>query len=234
MKSKGVVVGILSAGAKRPSAFTPDNLSTLEYLGAQVGVAMENARLISDLEQLFLGTVRSLSSAIDAKSPWTSGHSERVTRYALRIGTDMGLAGNELKDLELAGLLHDVGKIGTYEYILDKPDKLTNDEMNIMRQHPGKGADILMSIKQLLPIIPAIKHHHEFYDGTGYPDSLQKEAIPLFARILTVADTVDAMGADRPYRKGRTMNVIIGELRRCSGTQFDPNVVDVFLRTVET
>lgn len=120
----------------------------------------------------------------------------------------------------------------THEFILDKPDKLTDDEMNIMKQHPGKGAEILMSsIKQLVPIIPAIKHHHEFYDGTGYPDMIKSEAILLFARILKVADTVDAMGADRPYRKGRTMDVIIAELRRCSGTQFDSSVVDVFLKT---
>ena len=135
-----------------------------------------------------------------------------------------------LKDMETAGLLHDIGKLGTYESILDKPGKLTGEELNIMRQHPGKGAEILEPIKQLKHIIPAIKYHHEFYDGKGYPEGLKGEAIPLSARIMAVADTVDAMGADRPYRKGRVMDVISAELKRCSGTQFDPNVVDVFLK----
>ncbi len=232
LTAKGEVIGVLSVGTKKSSIFTPENLTTIEKLASQVGVAMENSRLVLDLEELFLGTVRSLSSAIDAKSPWTAGHSERVTKYALDIGKEMGLSEKELKDLELAGLLHDVGKIGTYEYILDKPDRLTDDETKIMRQHPGKGANILMSIKQLMPIIPAIKHHHEFYDGTGYPDGLLGTAIPLFARILTVADTVDAMGADRPYRNGRAMDVIVAELKRCSGTQFDPRVMEAFLKVI--
>lgn len=230
---KGEVVGVLSVGAKRLAAFTAESLATLEYLASQIGVALENSRLVTDLEELFIGTVKSLSSAIDAKSPWTAGHSERVTRYALDIGREMGLSEKELKQLELAGILHDVGKIGTYEAILDKPGRLTEDELKIMRLHPGKGAEILGPIKNLKDMIPAIRHHHEFYNGTGYPDGLKEEKIPLFARILTVADTADAMGADRPYRKGRGMDVIIAELKRCSGTQFDPIVVDVFLKTLQ-
>ena len=231
---KGDVAGILTVGAKRVAAFTKENLSTLEYLCSQIGVALSNARLISDLEELFIGVVKSLSSAIDAKSPWTAGHSERVTKYALTIGKEMGLSEKELKQLELAGILHDVGKIGIHEAILDKPDRLTEEEVKIMRLHPGKGAEILGPIKNLKDMIPVIKYHHEFYNGTGYPDGLKEEKIPLFARILTVADTADAMGADRPYRKGRGMDVIIAELKRCSGAQFDPQVVEAFLRTVET
>ena len=230
---KGDVAGILAVGANRVAAFTKDNLSTLEYLCSQIGVALSNARLISDLEELFISVVKSLSSAIDAKSPWTAGHSERVTKYALDIARHMGLTEKELKDLELAGLLHDVGKIGTYEAILDKPAKLTDEEQAIMRQHPAKGAEILAPIKQLKDIIPAIKYHQEFYDGTGYPEGIAGEAIPLFARIIGVADTVDAMGADRPYRKGRPMDAIIAELKRCSGTQFDPKVVEGFLQVIE-
>lgn len=229
--SKGEVAGILAVMARRPSAYTPEDLSTLEKLAAQIGVALENARLISDLEELFLGTVKSLSSAIDAKSPWTAGHSERVTKYAVDIGKEMGLSEKELKDLELVGLLHDVGKIGTYESILDKPGRLTEEEYMIMKQHPGKGAEILAPIRQMKDFIAGIKNHHENYDGTGYPDGLKGEQIPLFSRILSVADSVDAMGADRPYRAGRPMDAIIAELKRCSGTQFDPHVVDAFLKT---
>ena len=205
---KGDVAGILTVGAKRVAAFTKENLSTLEYLCSQIGVALSNARLITDLEELFIGVVKSLSSAIDAKSPWTAGHSERVTRYALDIAKQMGLPEKELKDLELAGLLHDVGKIGTYEAILDKPGRLTDEELSVVRRHPAKGAEILAPIKQLKDIIPGVKYHHEFYDGTGYPEGLKGDAIPLHARILTVADTVDAMGADRPYRDGRAMDAL--------------------------
>ncbi|MBI5875178.1 MAG: PAS domain S-box protein [Deltaproteobacteria bacterium] len=229
---KGEITGILTVGAKRPSAFTADDLSTLEKLAFLISVAMENARLVTDLQELFIGTLRTLSEAIDAKSTWTRGHSERVTKYALSIAREMGLDEKSLKDLEIAGLLHDVGKIGTYEGILDKPGKLTDEELKMMRQHPGKGAEILAPIKQLKDIIPGIKHHHEFYDGTGYPDVLKGEEIPLMARILSVADTVDAITSDRPYRKGKPMDAIIAELKKCSGAQFDSKVVEAFLKTL--
>jgi len=229
---KGNVTAVLSIGSKSPSAFTPENLSTLEKIASQIGVALENARLVTDLDELFMGTVRALASAIDAKSPWTRGHSDRVTQYALSIAREMGLEEIALKDIELAGLLHDIGKIGTYESILDKLGKLTDEELKVMRQHPVKGAEILAPIKQMQKLIPAIKYHHEFYDGNGYPDGIRGEEIPLYARILTVADTVDAMHAERPYRKGRHRDVIVEELKRCSGTQFDPNVVEAFLKTI--
>jgi len=231
--AKGEIIGLLSVGAKRPSAYSSDALILLEKFAAQAGVAIEHARLVKDLEELFLGTVKSLSSAIDAKSPWTAGHSDRVTKYALEIGRGMEFSQKELKDLELAGLLHDIGKIGTYESILDKPGKLNDEEMEIMKQHPIRGAEILSPIRQLKGIIPSIKYHQEFYDGKGYPEGLKGEDIPLFARILAVADTVDAMSADRPYRKGKSKVSIVAELKRCSGTQFDSKVVDVFLKIPE-
>jgi PAS domain S-box-containing protein/putative nucleotidyltransferase with HDIG domain len=228
---KGEAVAILSLAARRPAAFTSEDLATIEKLTSQIGVALENSRLITDIEDLFLGTVKTLAEAIDAKSPWTRGHSERVTDLAIGIGEAMGLSGDEVKTLRLAGLLHDIGKIGTYEAILDKPGRLTPEELAVMRQHPAKGADILNPIKQMGEVLPAIRHHHEFYDGTGYPDGVKGPGIPLMARILAVADTVDAMGADRPYRKGKAMDEIAAELRRCSGAQFDPEVVEAFLRT---
>ncbi len=230
---KGRGIGVLTVGSNRPAAFTPTDISTLEKLSTQLGVALENARLVEDLEGLFLGTLRSLSEAIDAKSPWTRGHSERVTEYALKIASEMGLEGKELKVLERAGLLHDIGKLGTYEYILEKPDKLTEEEIKIINQHPEKGVEILEPIRQLKEILPVIKSHHEYYDGSGYPTGLKGEKIPLMSRILTVADTVDAMGADRPYRKGMPMEEIIDELKRCSGTQFDPKVVEAYLEVLK-
>lgn len=230
---KGECIGVLSVGMKQPSAFTPEDLSTLEKFSAQLSVALENSRLLQDVEDLFISTIRVLSNTIDAKSPWTKGHSRRVTDMAINMGKEMGLPEKELKKLEVAGLLHDIGKIGTYETILDKPGKLTEEELNIMRRHPLEGAAMLEPIKQMRDvIIPAIKYHHEFYDGHGYPSGLKGEEVPLMARILAVADTVDAMGADRPYRNGRKMNAIIDELKKCSGTQFDPKIVDIFLKTI--
>lgn len=227
---RGEVVGVFIAGSKKVGNFTPEHLSTMENLAGQIAIALENSRLLTDLKELFIGAVKTLSSAIDAKSSWTAGHSERVTKYAMTIAKEIGMEDKDLRNLELAGLLHDIGKIGTYEAILDKPGKLTDEELHIMRQHPVKGAEILAPIKQLKEIIPAIRHHHEFYDGKGYPDGLKGESIPLMARIMSVADAVDAMTADRPYRKGKSMDTIIEELKKGSGTQFDPKIVEIFLK----
>ncbi len=230
---KGEIIGLLSIGSKRPAAYSAEDLSIVEKLVSQIGVALENARLVEDIESLFIGTVKSLSAAIDAKSKWTAGHSERVCAFALKTGSALGLSAKEMKEIELASLLHDIGKIGTYEGILEKPGKLTEEETAIVRQHPGKGADILGPIKQLKNIIPAIRYHQEYFDGSGYPEGIKGTDIPLYARIIAVADTADAMGADRPYRKGRPWEVITAELKRCSGTQFDPEVVAAFLKSME-
>ncbi len=186
--------------------------------------------LHADFEELFLGTVKVLSNALDAKSKWTAGHAERVTKYAVAIGKEMGLEEKSLKELEIAGLLHDIGKMETYIDLLDKKGELTVEEIELIRHHPVKGAEILSPIKQLKDVILAVKNHHEFYDGTGYPDGLKGVEIPFYARILTVADSVDAMSSDRPYRKSKAKNEIIAELTRGSGKQFDPEIVQVFLR----
>lgn len=187
---------------------------------------------VDELDRLFRGTVKALSSAIDAKSPWTKGHSERVTDYSLKVGVEMGMSEAEIKTLELAGLLHDIGKIGTYETILDKPGRLTEEEIGIIRQHPSKGADIIGHIKQLEDIVPLVRGHHESYNGLGYPDGLQGNEIPLMARILTICDSYDAMTADRPYRKGRTKEEAVAELKRCNGTQFDLEIVNTFIKVL--
>ncbi len=230
---KGEVSALLTVGSKSAGVFNSETLKTLENLAAQIGVALENARLVADLQGLFLSTIKALSKAIDAKSPWTQGHSERVTAIALKIAKKMGVGEMEKKNLEIGGLLHDIGKLGTYEAILNKPGKLTDEETEIIKQHPAAGAAIVEPIKQLKGSIPCISYHHEFYDGSGYPDGLKGDAIPFQARILCVADTVDAMSADRPYRKGRPPELIVAELKRCSGTQFDPQVVNAFISTIE-
>ncbi len=230
---KNETKGLLNVCSRRVAAFGSEDLSTLEKFSAHIGVALENTRLISDLEGLFLGTVRALSKTIDAKSPWTRGHSERVTEIAIRIARKMGLDNKTLRDLELAGLLHDIGKIATYEGILDKAGRLTDKEYKQIQKHPVKGAEILSPLKQLKDIIPGIRYHHVWYNGGGYPDEgLVREEIPVFARILAVADTIDAMSADRPYRRGKSLEEVVAELKRCSGTQFDPEVVRAFLSTI--
>ncbi|MBI5748395.1 MAG: GAF domain-containing protein, partial [Nitrospinae bacterium] len=197
---KDETIGVLSIGAKKRAAFTHENISTLEKLASQIAVAMENARLLADMKDLFIGTIKSLAQAIDAKSPWTKGHSDRVTEYALQMGKEMGLQDKELEDLRIAGLLHDIGKIGTHDTILDKPGKLASAEYEIVKKHPARASELLLSINQLSHIITWIRGHHERLDGTGYPDGLKGDEIPLQAKILAVADAFDAMTAERPYR----------------------------------
>lgn len=227
---KDETMGVLSISAKKRAAFTHENLSILEKLASQIAVALENARLLADMKDLFIGTIKSLSSAIDAKSHWTRGHSDRVTGYALQIGKEGGLQDKELEDLRIAGLLHDIGKIGTYDIILDKPEKLNSDEYEIVKKHPVKGSELLLPIKQLSHIVPWIRGHHERLDGTGYPDGLKGDEIPLQAKILAVADTFDSMTSDRPYRETPGREKAIEELKKNAGTQFDPKVVEAFLR----
>ena len=231
--AKQGVIGFLDIGSAQHGRLTPGHLSTAENIASQLAVALENARLYDELQQLLVGTITSLASAIDAKSTWTNGHSERVTAYAIAIGKEMGLKDEELERLRLAGLLHDIGKIGTYDILLDKPGKLTDGEFELVKRHPRKGAEILAPIKQLNDVLPGILHHHEKYDGGGYPGGLKGEEIPLHARILCVADSFDSMTADRPYRPSPGREYAVSEFRRCLGTQFDPLVVEAFLRVID-
>ncbi|MCL5022482.1 MAG: PAS domain S-box protein [Nitrospirae bacterium] len=231
--TKDGVTGFLDVGSTRPGRLTAGHLTTAENLASQIAVALENARLYEELQELLINTITSLASAIDAKSPWTKGHSERVTKYAVEIGREMGLGEEELERLKLSGLLHDIGKIGTYDLLLNKLEKFTAEEFALVRKHPGKGAEILAPIKQLSDVIPGILHHHERYDGKGYPAGIKGEKIPLFARILCAADSFDAMTADRPYRAAPGREYAISELKGCCGTQFDPRVVEAFLRVLE-
>ncbi len=188
----------------------------------------------SELEHLFTGLVKAMVNALDAKSPWTKGHSERVAKYSDLIARKMGFDEDELKTLWLAGILHDIGKIGTFDTLLDKPGKLTDEEFAIIKKHPAQGATIVSSIKQLNDIVPIIRHHHESFDGRGYPDGLKGDEIPLQARILHVADSFDAMTSDRPYRLSPGKEFALSQFREFSGRQFDPQTVDAFLSVIDT
>ncbi len=183
-----------------------------------------------ELKDLFENLIRSFINMIEAKSPWTKGHSERVTDYALTIATALNFEEDELNDLKIAALLHDIGKIGTYDLLLDNPNRLTEDELQLIYMHPIKGENILKPIKQMRKILPIIRHHHERIDGSGYPDGLKGDEIPLPARILSIADAFDSMTSNRPYRNAGTYEYAISELKSCSGTQFDGGLVDVFLK----
>lgn len=230
---KGKGTGLLHVGCYRVAGFSLDEIGTAEKLATQIGIALETAHLLSNVEEMFINVVFALCSAIDAKSPWTKGHSERVMKYAVKIAEKMGLAQVDIDKLKLAALLHDIGKIGTFDVILDKPGNLTEDEFELVKAHPSKGCEILAPIKQFKDIIPVIRHHHERIDGKGYPDGLKGKDIPLLAKILCVSDSFDSMTADRPYRASPGVEYAIEEFNRCSGTQFDAKVIETFLSTFE-
>jgi putative nucleotidyltransferase with HDIG domain len=187
---------------------------------------------VVELREMFTQTVRSLASAVDARDKFTSGHSERVQRIAVDIGRVMRCSEADLEVLEWGGLLHDVGKIGVPDAVLLKQDRLNKDERIIMNQHPVKGEEIIKPVERLAKELPIIRHHHEWYNGSGYPDRLEGAGIPRLARILSVADAFEAMTAARPYRmRPLTPAQAMEELRKYSGVQFDPEMVDAFAKT---
>jgi putative nucleotidyltransferase with HDIG domain len=187
---------------------------------------------VEAFEQLDLGTLTALARAIDAKSTWTAGHSERVTNLALRMGHAVGLPAGDLRIMHRGGLLHDIGKIGTPPAILDKPGTLEPEEIQIMRDHVKIGVRILEPIPCLREALPIVAQHHEWFDGSGYPAGLAGESISLHARIFAVADCYDAIVSDRPYRKGLPTQQALEILRQNSGTQFDPMLVEVLTRLI--
>ena len=207
-------------------------LALLQSRDAFLNMLEDISESYKDLQELFISLVKVMVNALDAKSPWTKGHSERVAFYAEQIAKEMGLDEDEIKNLQLAGLLHDIGKIGTYDYLLDKPARLTDAEFKLVKKHPAQGAEILKDIKQLKDVIPLIMHHHERIDGKGYPDGLKGDDIPVGAKILHTADSFDSMTADRPYRPSPGTEYAISELNRCAGTQFDAQVVEMFLKVL--
>lgn len=184
-------------------------------------------------QELFLETIRTLAAAIDAKDPYTRGHSERVSSYSMAISRHLGLNQEEVFRVHIAAILHDVGKLGIRESILNKPGGLSDDEFEIMRQHPAIGAQIMSPIRMLKDIIPGIRNHHETWDGSGYPDNLTGEEIPMVARIIGVADTFDAMTTTRPYQQAMTLDYVLQKMRSMSGSRFDPVVVEAFIAAVE-
>jgi len=221
------VLAVMREELARP--FTDDDQVLLANIGSQIAVAIENYRLNLDIERTYLETVTALALAVEAKEAYTAGHSKRVALYAVRIAEAMGLDEPTKKALQYGGLLHDVGKIGIKDSILLKGHDLTPEEREIMQQHPQIGEAILKPLRSLASVAELVRCHHERYDGSGYPQGLKEDAIPLTARILTVADAYDAMATDRPYRKRMSLEDAMAELRKGAGIQFDPQVVEAFL-----
>ena len=174
-----------------------------------------------------------ISSAIDAKDPYTKGHSDRVRNYSLAVARELGFSPIELEELNIAALLHDVGKIGIDDRVLRKPSALNDDEFALMKTHAAVGASIMERVPKLDRIIPGIKHHHENWGGGGYPDGLKGEQIPVIARVIAVADTFDAMTTDRPYQKAMSYKYAAEKIRSMTGKRFEPSVVEAFLRAFE-
>ena len=185
------------------------------------------------LEKAYLESIETLRYTVEAKDPYTRGHSDRVSEFSVLIGEKMGLSEAELKTLRIGGLFHDIGKIGIPDSILLKETKLSDDEYSEIKHHPSIGAHILSNATIFADIIPIVKYHHERFDGRGYPENLVGENIPLLARITSVADSFDAMSSRRTYRSSLEISIIIEEIRKNKGTQFDPKIADVFLDILE-
>ncbi|MBU0968714.1 MAG: HD domain-containing protein [Proteobacteria bacterium] len=231
---KNRLAGFVTLGSRGQCSIEEEKLQQARHLADQLAVALSNARLIEDMEHLTLGTIEALARTVDAKSSWTSGHSERVAETAVKIARAMGWADKQVETLFRGGLLHDIGKIGIPLAILDKPDKLTDAEYTKVKDHPAIGAKILEPIKAYADIIPMVVQHHERFDGKGYPSGLAGQAIDINARILAVADVYDALISSRPYRQGWIEDKVITLLKNEAGRQFDPDVVEAFLGILAT
>lgn len=217
-----------SRGSNR-KAFTISDKRLLSVISDIISIKIKNAELFQDLRQFLFGLMKSFVKTIEEKDTYTRGHSERVNKYSLKIGSELDLNEKEMEALSFASILHDIGKIGISEVVLNKPKKLIKAEMDMIKQHPLKGYNILKPIKQLNRSLPGILYHHERIDGKGYPKRLSGHEIPLQAKIISVADIYDAMTSDRAYRKSLHLKNVVQEMLRVSGTQIDADVTRIFL-----
>lgn len=227
--SRGNVLGLVYVDSHKANSFTRRDLSLFSALALKVATAVENARLYDDLRSLFYNTVETLVRTIQAKDQYTAGHSTRVSRYSLMIADKLGMSTKDKHQLYLAAMLHDIGKIGVPDDLLNRPGKLSESEMERVRSHVQVGASMIEMLGEMHPIVPLIRHHHECWDGSGYPDGLRGEQIPLISRIIAVADMYDAMTSDRPYRKRRSHQFAVEEILAASGTKIDARVAEAFL-----
>lgn len=227
----GVTLGYLIAGGKNGDdpQVSSHETKLMESISGMLGACMENAELYHRQHMTFIGTVKALSAAIDAKDQYTQGHSERVAMLSEMLALKVGYSEEEAGRIRISGLVHDVGKIGVAEAVLCKPGRLTDEEFDMIKTHPRIGHEIMKEIPDLHDILPGVLHHHERWDGHGYPGNLAGEDIPRMARIMALADTFDAMSSNRAYRAGMSRDKVFAEFKKCAGTQFDPDLVEPFL-----
>lgn len=225
--AKGKQRGVLLLCNKRSGDFDDEDTRLLLAIGQHAGLAMENSRLHAELNEAYASTIAVLADAIEAKDAYTRGHCEGVSKLAVEVARRLDLSAEQLEYARYAALLHDVGKIGVPDGILLKPTKLMPEEFMIIQKHPQIGRDIVSRVSALSNLSDAILHHHEKWDGSGYPDGLAGEGIPLLARIVGAVDAFDAMTTPRPYRNPVEHSEAIAEMRRCAGTQFDPQIVEL-------
>lgn len=231
---KDKLLGVIQAINKRDNkTFSDEDLNLFESFANIVSIALENANLFNKLKETFFQTSFALAEAVEKRDPYTGGHVKRVTEYCLAIAQELGLNKEEKENLELSAILHDIGKIGIDDSILRKPAPLDEKEIEIMKKHPQIGLEILSKVKHLSDIVTGTFSHHEKYDGTGYPQGLKGDEIPLIGRIIAVCDTFDAMTSNRPYRRGLDDNIAIEEIKKYRGIQFDPLVVDAFINAFQ-
>jgi putative nucleotidyltransferase with HDIG domain len=230
---KNKVFGVLNVSKFSGTPFSASDLQVVLILSSQVVTAMENAALYEDLRENYFRTVQALVAAVEAKDPYTRWHSTNVAKYAVAIARDLGMSPTQLEEMHISAILHDVGKIGISELIISKPARLSREEFDIMKEHPAHGVRILEPIGFSPTIINAISQHHERYDGKGYPRGIAADQITLSARVLNVADTIDAMVSERPYRGTISSQEVLLELERESGRQFDPKVSESARRLIE-
>ncbi|MBI4364597.1 MAG: HD-GYP domain-containing protein [Candidatus Latescibacteria bacterium] len=228
MRVRDQRVGALLVNNSHAVHVRAEHIEAFENLASLAGVALVEGRLREGLEDLYLSVIMSLTMALEAKDPYTEGHSVRVAAYSEAIGKQLGLPSATLDMIHRSCLLHDIGKIAVDQTILTKSGRLNPLERQKMDMHVLIGEDILRPIALLHPLLPGVRHHHEHFDGTGYPDGLRGERIPIEARIMAVADAFDAMTSSRPYREPIPEEEALSELRRAAGTQFDPRVVAAF------
>lgn len=220
---------------EHPINYTEDQCSTILAFAGQAALILDNTRLKIECIQkdIYLKTVTALTSTIDAKDAYMRNHSRNVARYAVALGERLGLAAEELMNIHYGAILHDIGKIGISELILNKPGRLTPDEYQVIKSHPTIGADILNATDFLGETLNIVRHHHERYDGNGYPACLKGESIPYAARVVGIADAWDAMTSHRSYRRALNMKVALGELQEGAGSQFDPLMVNIFVKMIK-
>jgi HD-GYP domain-containing protein (c-di-GMP phosphodiesterase class II) len=234
LKIKNKVIGVINVNSKRKrQQFNERDVKLLDILADQAAVAIDNIQLYKNMKGMYVGTIKMLAKAIDAKDPFTKGHSERVTEFAVEIAKEMQLPEKLIRNVEFAALIHDIGKIGVKDSVLAKPSRLSDSEYEMIKKHPVIGEQIIAPIEFLTNIAPLVLYHHEHFDGSGYLEGLKGDEIPIGARILIVADSFEAMISDRPYSKSMTQKQAIQELKDNSGSQFDPQVVEAFLRVIE-